>query len=210
MPWTAADLTSDEVLGTGENHDGGNVQTWNYTGPASAFTSGPNPIPCYGAGSGCTPFASAPAAIQQQCTSAATAPYTTGSTTAQLALASLAKFGCYVQSGGILTPAAYGTLGNAGYDFFRGPAYYNVDFSVGKIWTFKERYSAQFRADFFNLFNRGDFALTPGVTDPSKGAAGQFGCSCSTPDNGTVVGNPNPIFGSGGPRHIQFGLKLTF
>lgn len=73
MPWTAADLTSDDVLGTGENHDGGNVQTWNYTGPASAFTSGPNPIPCYGAGSGCTPFASAPAAIQQQCTSAAAA-----------------------------------------------------------------------------------------------------------------------------------------
>ena len=73
-------------------------------------------------------------------------------------------------------------------------------FPFPKIWKVKERYSAQFRAEFFNLFNRADFPI-PAVVNPSKG---QFGCSCSTPDVN------NPVLGSGGPRHIQFGLKLTY
>ena len=74
---------------------------------------------------------------------------------------------------------------------------------MAKIWRVKERYSAEFRAEFFNLFNRADFPV-PAVTDPNSGVSGQFGCSCSTPDLS------NPVLGSGGPRHIQFGLKLTF
>ncbi len=86
-----------------------------------------------------------------------------------------------------------------------------MDFSVAKIWTLKERYSAQFRVEFFNLFNRTDFAI-PGSgggggnagSDPSKGLSGGFGYAQSTPDQG------NPVLGSGGPRHIQFGLKLNF
>ena len=74
---------------------------------------------------------------------------------------------------------------------------------MAKDWKLKERYSAQFRFEVFNLFNRADFGNT--VTDPSKGAGtGQFGCACSTPDSS------NPVLGSGGPRHIQFGLKLTY
>src|SRR4029077_16986505 len=113
---------------------------------------------------------------------------------------------CYAQGGGYLTPPAYGTVGNAGNGIFTGPVYRNVDFSVGKLWTLKERYSAQFRVEFFNLFNRADFS-TPGNNggaDPSKGLSGSFGYAQSTPDS------TNPVLGSGGPRHIQFGLKLTF
>jgi hypothetical protein len=113
-----------------------------------------------------------------------------------------------MQKGGILTPPAFGTIGNASRNMFRSPAYYNVDFSVSKLWKIKERFSAQFRAEFFNLFNRADFTIPGGTgaqasggTDPS---AGQFGCSCATPDAA------NPVLGSGGPRHIQFGLKLTY
>jgi hypothetical protein len=124
-----------------------------------------------------------------------------------LADAALANYGCYAQSGGFLTPPALGTVGNAGRNRFRAPNYYNVDMSIGKEWKFKERYSAQFRAEFFNLFNRADFALPAANSsglDP--GAASQFGCACATAD---VQGN-NPVLGSGGPRHIQFGLKLLF
>ena len=91
---------------------------------------------------------------------------------------------------------------------FRSPAYYNVDFSVSKLWKLKERFSAQFRVEVFNLFNRADFSIpgsggtqATGGTDPT---AAQFGCACVTPDNA------NPVLGSGGPRHIQFGLKLAF
>jgi hypothetical protein len=90
---------------------------------------------------------------------------------------------------------------------FRGAPYYNVDMSVAKEWKFKERYSAQFRAEFFNLFNRADFGLPgTGSTGLDPGSNQQFSCSCATPD---VQGN-NPVLGSGGPRHIQFGLKLLF
>jgi hypothetical protein len=75
---------------------------------------------------------------------------------------------------------------------------------VAKDWKFRERYSAQFRAEFFNLFNRADFA-NPKATDPSAG--GQFGCSCLTPD---ATGFTNSVLGSGSARSIQLGLKLTF
>ena len=85
---------------------------------------------------------------------------------------------------------------------FTGQSYDNVDFSVSKLWRLKERFTAQFRVEFFNLFNRSDFAA-PG-TDPSKGSSGGFGYAKNTPDSA------NPVLGSGGPRHIQFGLKLAF
>jgi len=193
QPWSPYDATSNDLLGTGEFNSqpniGGAAQSWNYSGPRSDFKSGPLAIPKL-TGSAAT----------AACGAAAQAPYGGSAQLQGLALASLAKFGCYVQGGGILTPPAYGTVGNSGRNIFGSPAYYNVDFSVSKIWTVKERYSAQFRAEFFNLFNRADFP-TPGVIDPSKG---QFGCSCTTPDIN------NPVLGSGGPRHIQFGLKLTY
>jgi hypothetical protein len=194
LPWSPADFTTDDLLGTGENKENyissnaGIVQAWNYSGPRSAFTSNSTPIPQFTG-----------AAATATCATAATAPYTGNAQLTQLALASLANLGCYAQGGGILTPPAYGTNGNASRNLFRGPSYNNVDFSVSKIWHLKERYSAQFRAEFFNIFNRADFAA-PGV-DPT--AAG-FGYATSTPDSS------NPVLGSGGPRHIQFGLKLTF
>jgi len=210
QPWTPNDTvsTSEDIIGTGNGTAA--AQYWNYTGPKSAFQTTFSPIPCYGGTfQGCAAFASAPAAIQTACTNAATAPYGgSGTQLGQLALASLANFGCYAQGNGVLTPPAYGTTGSASKGFFEGPVYYNVDFSVAKLWKVKERYTAQFRVEFFNFFNRVDLALTPTSVSPSSGFSGQFGCSCSTPDTGNR--NLNPVLGSGGPRHVQFGLKLTF
>jgi len=209
-PWDPADIvsTTEDIIGTGNGS--GATQYWNYTGSKSAFKTTFSPIPCYGGTfQGCTAFASAPAAIQTACTNAAVAPYGgAGTQLGQLALASLANFGCYAQGGGVLTPPAFGTTGNTSKGFFYGPAYYNVDFSVGKLWRVKERYTAQFRVEFFNFFNQTN--LSPSLTSatPSSGFSGQFGCSCTTPDTGNR--NLNPVLGSGGPRHVQFGLKLTF
>jgi hypothetical protein len=74
--------------------------------------------------------------------------------------------------------------------------------TVSKRWHVGERYRAEFRAEFFNLFN------TPALGSPSVSgvapSAANFGLVTSTAD-----GNNN-IFGSGGPRHIQFGLKFAF
>jgi hypothetical protein len=203
-PWYANDSKTDDFLGTGENSDqsivGSVIQPWNYTGPRSAFKPGPTPIPCFGTLSGCTKYAAS--GPPQECVTAAEAPYADNPMFQQLALAALTNSACYEQGGGILTPPAYGTIGNATRGAFPGPSYYNVDFSVAKDWKWKERFGAQFRFEVFNLFNHSDFAA-PG-SDPSKGVSGQFGCACSTPDSS------NPVLGSGGPRHIQFGLKLIY
>ena len=204
-PWSASDATND-FLGTGEfNNSLTGLQPWNYSGPPSAFNAAPHTIPCYGSMSGCTPYASLPGGTPPAvCVSAAEAPYSGNTQLQQLALTALNNFGCYVQGLGVLTPPAYGTIGDAGRNTFRGPAFYNVDLSIAKDWKFRERYSAQFRAEMFNLFNRADFG-NPASTDP--GAGGQFGCSCQTPD---ASGFGNSVLGSGGPRSIQLGLKLTF
>lgn len=199
LPWYPVDQ-ADDLTGTGEVSAAG-AQTWNYTGPRSAFTAGPSAIPYYTGG-----------AAASMCGSAATGPYG-GPTTMEgkLAMAALANLGCYVQNGGILTPPAYGTIGDASRNLFHVAPYYNVDLNVAKMWTFKERYSAQFRVEFFNLLNRADFAIPSSSVgiDPSQGF-GLFGVSSTTPDAATSGGGSNAVLGSGGPRHIQFALKLTF
>jgi hypothetical protein len=101
---------------------------------------------------------------------------------------------------------------------FRGYPYYNLDLSVTKVFKFKERLTAQFRVEFFNLFNRPDLVNPfggPGgdstYTDPTAaggGAAtsGSFGFRPTTPD----VLSSNPVLGSGGARAMQLGLKILF
>src|SRR5262249_36061643 len=138
---------------------------------------------------------------QAACNTAAQAPYAGNPTLQQLALVSLANNGCYIQNGGVLTPPAYGTNGNAGKNTFRGPQFKNVDLSISKMWHLKERYSAQFRVEFFNAFNHPAYGA-PG-NNPTSGQAA-FGFAKATADSA------NPVLGSGGPRHIQFGLKLAF
>jgi hypothetical protein len=211
LAWNPSDTKTTDWLGEGENISSGNAagvtQYWNYSGPRSAFdNTGPVPIPCYNGASGkeggCTSAALTPPAIAAACQSAAVSPYSGNAKLQSLAIAALANGACYTQGGGFLTPPAFGTNGDATAGLFTGPVYKNVDFSVAKLWRVKERYSAQFRVEFFNLFNRADFAV-PGL-DPSKGLSNGFGYSLSTPDTS------NPVLGSGGPRHVQFGLKLTF
>lgn len=198
LPWFPQDTTTD-IVGTGEfkNSITKSPQTWNYSGPTSAFNSGPSTIP----------FFTGSAAIAT-CGAAAVAPYAGNAQLQSLATASLTNLGCYAQGGGILTPPAYGTIGNANRNIFRGPSYKNVDFSISKDWKLKERFTAQFRVEFFNLFNRADFSSTPSSQNGSSVGldpeVAQFGCSCATPDVA------NPVVGSGGPRHIQFALKLIY
>ena len=99
-----------------------------------------------------------------------------------------------------------------GRNLFRDSGYRNVDFSVFKNFTWKERYNAQFRLEMFNIFNHPVFANPYGASQGSSGgnndpsAPGAFGGAIGTPD--VVAGNP--LVGSGDSRNIQVGLKLTF
>jgi hypothetical protein len=108
-----------------------------------------------------------------------------------------------------MIPPAGGTFGTMGRNIFRDTGFKNVDLSVAKNWKFGDRLAAQFRAEFFNLFNHPNFANPFGGqngfahNDPSTGS---FGCGCATPD----VAAANPVIGSGGARAVQLGLKLTF
>jgi hypothetical protein len=108
QPWTANDANND-FLGTNDvnfnsSAQSGTIQTWNYSGPRSAFTVGPqSSIPCFGSMKGCTSYAAA-GGIPAACSNAATGAYPGNAQLQQLALASLANLGCYVQGAGVLNP----------------------------------------------------------------------------------------------------------
>jgi hypothetical protein len=96
--------------------------------------------------------------------------------------------------------APKGSFGNSGRNTVIGPRTNSADFAVLKSIPLNDRLHLQFRAEFFNLFNHPNFAL-PNVTVNSAA----FGTIASTPD----VANGNPL-GDGGPRLVQFALKLVF
>ena len=96
---------------------------------------------------------------------------------------------------------ANGTFGSSGRNTIIGPGLHIVDLSVAKTTKLGERFAAQFRIEAFNLLNRANLSL-PNVDF----ASGTFGTVTETPD--TTAGNPR--LGEGGPRVVQFGLKLLF
>ena len=55
-------------------------------------------------------------------------------------------------------PPAIGTFGTTGRNVFRDSGFRNWDVSVFKTFVFKERLTAQFRAEFFNVLNHPNFA----------------------------------------------------
>jgi hypothetical protein len=86
-------------------------------------------------------------------------------------------------------PAPY-TFGTEGRNNLSGPAETNVDFITYKDFKFRERFTLQFRAEFFNIFNHTNFGL-PG----NNVQASSFGQITSTNTSS---------------RQIQFALKLQF
>jgi len=93
------------------------------------------------------------------------------------------------------------TFGDAGRNIVTGPGYSDFDFSILKNVKFRERVNAQFRAEFFNITNHPAFALPSNIL-----AAPNFGALFTTPD----AAQSNVGLGSGGPRLIQFALKISF
>jgi len=207
MPWGTMD-TNNDFYGNLEYKNSAQ-ERWDFTGNPSDFTSGRTPFPCFSnpasTMANCTPYqmvggVPTPPAV---CLSAAQA-------NGALAVASLYNNGCYVSGGSVITPPAYGSVGNMGRNIFRDGGFRNWDLSIVKDWKFKERLTTQFRAEFFNVLNHPNFANPYGSyttyynNDPSGGSP--FGCGCVTPD--AAAGNF--VLGAGGARDIQLGLKLIF
>jgi outer membrane receptor protein involved in Fe transport len=97
-------------------------------------------------------------------------------------------------------PASPASFGNAGRNSIIGPRSNIADFSVMKSTAINERFSLQFRAEFFNIFNHPNLGL-PNVTVNSSA----FGTITSTAD--FAAGNP---LSDGGSRQLQLALKLVF
>jgi hypothetical protein len=174
---------------------------WNFYGNPDNFKSGPSGIPFF-------PGNNAPSMPTSNAACNAKALALDGGSPGA-ATESLAFHGCYAKGNSILIPPPLGTFGTMGRNIFPDSGFKNVDFSLAKNWHFGERFHAQFRAEFFNIFNHPNFANPYGgqngfgFNDPSVGG---FGCGCATPD----VAAANPAVGSGGPRSVQLGLKLIF
>ena len=90
---------------------------------------------------------------------------------------------------------AFGTFGNAGRGILSGPGLADVDLALFKNTKVSDYLTVQFRAEFFNAFNRVNFG-PPNTTVFSSGAI-----NASAGVITTLATNP---------RQIQFGLKLIF
>lgn len=192
QPWGPMDAGNDL------SHTGEAVDRWDFFGKPTDFNSSGPTGTTYLAGDGALDTGASAAEDDPICSAHARS------------LASLNFAGCYRVKNSVMTPPAPGTFGLMGRNTFRDSGFKNWDFSMHKSWKWRERYSAQFRAEFFNFINHPNFANPYGGqngwghNDPS--VPGEFGCGCATPD----VAASNPVIGSGGSRAVQLGLKLAF
>jgi hypothetical protein len=117
--------------------------------------------------------------------------------------------------GKVINPAAFTTpvpataQGDLGRNALRGFGGTQWDITLRRQFRFAERFSLQFRGDFFNLLNHPNFGSPINyLTSP------QFGQSTQMLNNylgsGGQSGGLNPLHQIGGPRSIQLALKLQF
>lgn len=114
----------------------------------------------------------------------------------------------------VANPAAFaipaaGTFGDAGRNILRNPGLEQFDLSLLKNTRVTERITAQFRAEFFNALNHANFASPAASGNNLLTVGPSFGLSQETA-NMSAGGLLSPLFNSGGPRSIQFALKLLF
>jgi hypothetical protein len=183
LPWNAID-TGNDIPKTGDKKE----DRWDFFGNPKDFAAGKSPIPFYAGGS-----TTMPALCTQDAASIG-------------ASANLAKFGCYAQGNSVLIAPPTGSFGTGGRNIFRDNGFRDWDFSLFKNWTVKERLTAQFRLEVFNILNHSILANPGAAGNNALTGTSTFGCSCITPDNA----GQNPILGNGSSRAMQLGLKLLF
>jgi hypothetical protein len=105
------------------------------------------------------------------------------------------------------TPARQGTLGR---NALRGFPLWQWDLAVRRQFSLTEHFNIQFRTEFFNILNHPNFADPNGALS----TASTFGVASSMLGRslgvGGLQGGFNPLYQIGGPRSMQFSLKLVF
>ena len=204
QPWNIID-GSDNFSGSNENTD-----RWDFHGNPSDFKATSSSLPYCTDAQTCS-VTSGVSGIQSFFTAAQSNSMWAKCVAVARDMDTLNTAGCYVKGNSVMVPNAAGTYGTMGRNLFRDAGFKNVDFSIFKTFSYKEKVNATFRAEFFNFFNHpiianpfGSVNGYGGGSDPSSGTT--FGCGCTTPD----IAAGNPIVGSGDSRTIQLGFKLTF
>jgi len=95
-------------------------------------------------------------------------------------------------------------VGDTGRNFMIGPGFFNLNFALAKTIHFNERVGLQLRLETVNTTNTPQFSVPNGTCCTANNA--NFGFVTSTISSGS--GSVNA--GSGAPRSIQLGAKLTF
>ena len=96
-----------------------------------------------------------------------------------------------------------GPSGNAPRNFVRGFGAWQMDIAVRRDFPIHDRVKLQFRAEAFNVFNHPNFGTIAGNFGTST-----FGQATATLANS--LGILSPLYQMGGPRSMQFALKLAF
>jgi len=134
-----------------------------------------------------------------------------------------------VAGGRRLNPAAFSfatpsqVQGTLGRNVFRGPGAWQIDTGLHRRFPIGERASLQFRWEVFNIFNHTNFSnprfsqlflpgnATTGVVDVNNKTFGTITQMLGRGlGGGSNDGGFNPIFQIGGPRSMQFALRLDF
>lgn len=103
-----------------------------------------------------------------------------------------------------LNPASFalpatGDFGNVGKSLLRSPGQFSWDMGLSKSFSLRERFKVQFRAEYFNVFNRVNFNA-PGATSTTA----------TNQTNTVSAAGFGSIRGAGDPRIGQLALKVIF
>lgn len=109
------------------------------------------------------------------------------------------------------TPAA-GRQGTLGRNVMRSFHMLQTDLGVRRDFRLRERLRLEWRGDFFNLFNQANFGDPNGTLAGGNTVNPSFGLSSTMLSRSlsTGAGGLNSLFQVGGPRSIQFSLKVAF
>jgi Carboxypeptidase regulatory-like domain/TonB dependent receptor len=122
--------------------------------------------------------------------------------------------GAQFPGGKIFNRAAFsaaptGTQGNFGRNALRGFGAWQADVGLQRQFHLTDKLGLRFRAEFFNIFNHPNFGNpTNTLTSPLFGRSTQT--LASSLGSGGANGGLNPLYQIGGPRSVQFALKLQF
>jgi hypothetical protein len=94
-------------------------------------------------------------------------------------------------------------VGDAPRNFVKGFGVWQMDMAVRRDFPIHERVKLRFRAETFNIFNHPNFGLI-------NANFGQTTFGQATGTLASTLGILSPLYQQGGPRSMQFALKLVF